>query len=149
MSPIMRVLLFVLTGSLIAACGAASGPTQTPMPSLTPFPTFEFIPPTAPAAFSGAADAEEGEAEIDPVLVERGQGRYEALECAACHEENGEGTDDGSSLLEFDMTETDFIDFMRSGGELGSDHQYSTDRLSRSGGENLYLYLMTLASESE
>ncbi|MBL8117472.1 MAG: cytochrome c, partial [Anaerolineae bacterium] len=81
---------------------------------------------------------------LDPQAVERGKGRYEALECATCHGAAGEGTDDGASLITSTLNETDFISFMRSGGSIGPDHQYSTNRLSETGGKNLYQYLLSL-----
>ena len=56
---------------------------------------------------------------LDPKLVDRGRGRYEALDCATCHGENAEGVDGNKSLLDFALSEDDFITFMRSGGELG------------------------------
>ena len=81
---------------------------------------------------------------MDPKLVDRGRGRYEALDCASCHGESGEGVDGDKSLLDFALSEDDFITFMRSGGALGTDHQFSTDRLSNSGSRNLYQYLVSL-----
>ncbi len=58
----------------------------------------------------------------------------------------GEGTDAGPSLLTFDASEDDFITFVRSGGEMGPRHQFSTDRLSNSGSRNLYQYLLSIAA---
>ncbi|MCK6581217.1 MAG: hypothetical protein L6Q98_24260 [Anaerolineae bacterium] len=152
----------------LAACGGA--PAETPgagaatrppaggAPATIGIPTYVFVEPTvtlpvtaapettAEAALSEAT-TEAVVAALDPQAVERGRGRYEAeaLECGECHGVNGEGTEEGSSLLEFTMSEDDFISFMRSGGELGADHQYSTNRLSASGGANLYQYLLSLA----
>lgn len=142
----IRLLLFLVLVSLIsAACAANSQPTVTPRPTVTPFPTFAAQQPTLPPVFSGSATEDvAADTDPDPQLVERGRGRYEALECGSCHGENGEGTDDGSSLINLAYSQGEFIDFMRSGGELGAEHQYSTDRLSANGGTNLYLYLTTL-----
>jgi hypothetical protein len=39
----------------------------------------------------------------------------------------------------------DFINSMRSGGDVGTSHQYNTKKLSASGGQNLYQYLLSLA----
>lgn len=55
---------------------------------------------------------------------------------------------EGKSLLQFSLSEEDFITFVRSGGELGPSHQFSTDRLSSSGSRNLYQYLVSLAQSS-
>ena len=57
------------------------------------------------------------------------RGRYETLDCGSCH---------GESRLDFSLAEEDFVTFVRSGGELGTAHQYATDRLSKSGSRNLY-----------
>ena len=42
---------------------------------------------------SSEEDSEGAGIILDPKLVERGLGRYEALECGNCHGANGEGTD--------------------------------------------------------
>ena len=154
-------LTFVLI--LSAACGGGgSQPTRQPTdppPTHTPFPTFAFVEPTKAPVFeqagdgSGPTDAavEDAAAEaitLDPRKVERGLGRYEALACGSCHGAAGEGTDKASSLQGFALSEDDFITFVRSGGELGTEHQFSTDRLSNSGSRNLYQYLLSLAQAS-
>lgn len=149
---------------LSSACGGAGAqptakPTDAP-PTHTPFPTFAFVEHTKAPVFeqtgdeSGASDEASDEvlAEdaiiLDPKKVERGLGRYEALACGSCHGAAGEGTDKAGSIQDFAMSEDDFITFVRSGGELGTDHQYSTDRLSNSGSRNLYQYLVSLAQTS-
>lgn len=153
---------------LLAACGGDSGgasdgdvSSADAEPTNTPFPTFAFVAPTNPPVFNqnaestDEADAEstdEGDAveavELDPKMVERGLGRYEALECGECHGDAGEGTDDGGSLIDMQLTEDEFTTFMRSGGDIGSSHQYSTDRLSKNGSSNLYQYLLSLSQDS-
>ena len=144
----------LLTAFILAACGAADSSTATPRPTSTPFPTFAFVEPTKPPVFDQddeAADdapADEAAIQLDPKKVERGLGRYEALACADCHGEGGVGGEDGKSLLDFALSEEDFITFMRSGGSLGPAHQYSTNRLSNSGSRNLYQYLVSLAQGS-
>lgn len=170
MSRTFRFLVLVVLA--LAACSpAAPAVTNTPAPTNTLFPTRIPQEMTAPPLFATLAAATQtaaaggGEAtaeateeatvaavavDLDPVMVERGRGRYEALECASCHGDNGEGTEDGSVLIGLALTEAEFIDFMRSGGEMGVDHQYSTDRLSPNGGRNLYQYLLSLGqNESE
>ncbi|MBL8131891.1 MAG: hypothetical protein JNL42_08540 [Anaerolineae bacterium] len=135
------------------ASGAATRPPAGGAPATIGIPTYVFVEPTvtlpvttAPEATAEATAQEAVIAALDPQAVERGRGRYEALECGECHGANGEGGDEeGTSLLEFAMSDDDFISFMRSGGELGVDHQYSTNRLSASGGANLYQYLVSLA----
>ena len=138
------ILLCLFLILLLAACGDPT-PDITSEPTRTPFPTFEFVAPTNPPVFNTTPSAQNSTSG-DTEQIERGRGRYEALECGTCHGENGEGTAEGSSLLEFAMSETDFISFMRSGGTIGSSHQYSTDRLSERGSQALYQYLVSLGS---
>ncbi|MCY4018730.1 MAG: cytochrome c [Chloroflexi bacterium] len=154
-------LTIVLVAS-VACGGAAPQNTATPTdapPTHTPFPTFAFVEPTKAPVFeqtgaeSGASDASPDDAAedaiaLDPKKVERGLGRYQALDCASCHGAAGQGTDKAGGLQDFAMSEDDFITFVRSGGELGTEHQYSTDRLSNSGSRNLYQYLVSLAQTS-
>ena len=144
---------------LLASCSGAGSqntavPTKVPA-TLTPFPTFAFVEPTKAAVFgpddedddaaTGGEDESTATFLLDPKKVDRGLARYEALECADCHGVGGAGTDKADGLLGFALSEDDFITFMRSGGVLGTDHQYSTDRLSNSGSRNLYQYLVSLA----
>ena len=153
---LLTLLSLICAALLLVACGGDSKTAATATdepPTETPFPTFAYIEPTKLPAFEQSENEtpvaiDEAASEmlvLDPKLVDRGQGRYEALECGGCHGENGEGTDKGESLLEFALSEDDFITFVRSGGELGPSHQYSTDRLSNSGSRNLYQYLVSLA----
>lgn len=150
-------LLIIVLGSgvmlILAACSPASSTSEaTVVPTNTTIPTYSFDEPTAApsvatAAAATATAAAAGSQSLDPDAVERGKGRYEALECASCHGANGEGAGDkGGPLTALTLTEEEFISFMRSGGELSSDHQYSTNRLSESGGRNLYQYLLSLQS---
>ena len=154
--------MLVCVALLLAACGGGSEQNTTEnisapdatVTSVVNVPTFSFTQPTAPPAVATAAatraSASESTAEanaLDPEKVERGRGRYEALECGSCHGANGEGTtDQGGPLLAYTASESDFVTFMRSGGELGVDHQYATNRLSDSGASNLYAYLRSLQS---
>ena len=138
------ILLCLFLILLLVACGSPT-PDASGEPTRTPFPTYEFVSPTNPPAFNTTPTAQET-SDQNAELIERGRGRYEALECATCHGENGEGTAEGSSLLEFTMSQADFISFMRSGGSIGSSHQYSTDRLSQGGSQSLYQYLISLGN---
>lgn len=131
------LLLGFLVLAILAGCGGgAPQSTPTPLPTL---PTYEFVPPTeAPEVVAAATPT------LDAESVERGQGRYEALGCARCHGEQGEGTDDVPPLTTSTISLNDFITLMRSGGEIGTDHQFATNVLSDSGGRNLYQYLLSI-----
>ncbi len=160
---------------VMAACGGG-GPAATAIPTSTQIPTYNYVLPTstvgaATAAPTDTADATSEAAStseatatseavatseataaaitgLDQEVVIRGKGRYDALDCASCHGENGVGTDKGSSLLTSTLNEGDFIAFMRSGGKLGAAHQFATNRLSISGGEALYQYMLSLRTAS-
>lgn len=144
---------------LIAGCSGGTGNTQnTPTTSATSrvnaLPTFSFSQPTEPPQFATVAatlttntNSTAEALTLDSEAVERGKGRYEALDCASCHGQSGEGTDQGASLLEYDVSAADFVTFMRSGGSLGTAHQYASNRLSESGAANLYQYLLSLQGQ--
>lgn len=135
----------------VAACGP--DPNATPIPTRTPLPRFEQVATDTPPPIATSAPTEAaGEAvvELNPTAVARGLGRWEALECASCHGANGEGGADSigdveaASLIDLTMTEAEFIDWLRTGGDFGNDHLFSTDRLSDNGGRNLYQYVLSL-----
>jgi cytochrome c553 len=154
---VMGIVLVVA----VAACGGSEDGDSEPRPTNSPLPQFEeVVPPTEPPELATAAAAtmqtgENGETELNPTAVARGANSWERLECASCHGANGEGGAgeiDGiqaPALTDLAMTENEFIDWMRSGGPLGSKHQFSTDRLSDSGGRNLYQYLLSLGAEQQ
>jgi mono/diheme cytochrome c family protein len=141
--------------AVVAGCGSDDGggakPTSTPLPRFA-----QDASPTVPAVLVTAVATKTPQGEvseaptINPTAVARGQTNWERLECATCHGANGEGGAgqiDGVTappLVDLALTEDAFIDWMRSGGSLGSAHQYSTDRLSDSGGRNLYQYILSL-----
>jgi hypothetical protein len=93
---------------------------------------------------SGLNEAITGEP--DPAKVEQGKVRYIALQCNACHGENGEGTERGSSLTTFAMSQPEFNMFLRSGGTIGASHIFSTNLVSDRGIRNLYKYLQSLST---
>lgn len=142
----------ILAGLLIliaTACGSRSAPTPTTVQATpSPFPTYNFVQPTEPIALTEAATApaDTSAQTLDPDKVAAGKGRYEALNCGSCHGADAKGTDKGKALVPNKLTEDQFIDFLRSGGKLGNDHLYSTNRLSDTGGKNLYLYIMSLSA---
>jgi cytochrome c553 len=148
------IFLAVMASALLvlSACGSSD---KTPRATSTTLPLFqEVMTPTVPSIIATAAATKAVEttttAELNPTAVARGASNWDRLECATCHGaagEGGAGEIDGTpapSLQHLTLSEDQFIDWMRSGGTLGSKHQYSTDRLSNSGGKNLYQYLLSL-----
>ncbi len=140
----------LLLAVVLTACGGGAN-SATAIPTSTIIPTYSFqtrtpvaVIETAVATSVAQAEVTEAPSGLDPQLVERGKGRYDALKCGECHGANGEGTDKGSSLVTYTENEGNFIAFMRSGGKLGPSHQYATNRLSETGGTALYQYLLSL-----
>lgn len=80
---------------------------------------------------------------LDEQKIEQGQARYETLECSLCHGENGRGTNKGPALVGLTLGESDFMNVLRTGGNLGSAHVYPTSRLSDADGSSLYLYILS------
>lgn len=163
------LLLFGTTMLALAACGGggsgdatsnsdnSAGVTAEVRPTI--IPTYNFVLPTAsPGGSTSSASTAEATTEAtaeataaasttgpDPEKIALGQGRYTALECNTCHGEAGEGvTDKGPALTTFAMSEDEFITFMRSGGTMGPAHQFATNRLSITGGANLYQFMLSL-----
>jgi mono/diheme cytochrome c family protein len=144
-------ILFPLLAMTLAACGAGQ-PTPTPLPTPTQIPTFAFEPPTAPpqVATIGAASATAAATVVagaDPAKIEAGKGRYVALECGSCHGDAGQGTDKGPRIAGTKLSEDEFINVLRSGGKLGNAHLFSTNRLSTTGGQNIYAFMLSLGSK--
>ncbi len=140
----------------LAACGGQRA-TPTSRPTVSPIPVYSYPTVTeAPAlatlaAVTATAAAGAATPVLDPTAVARGQSNWERLGCATCHGENGEGGV-GSiggkvapSLAGLTLTQEEFITWMRTGGTLGNAHLFSTDRLSDSGGRNLYQFVLSLS----
>jgi mono/diheme cytochrome c family protein len=131
---------------ILAACGSS---TATPIPTSTPIPTYSYTVPTeapqvaAVGAATQTARVPQSAPALNPTAVARGQERYETLDCGSCHGENAEGGE-AVALAGTTLSESHFIDFLRTGGGLGNAHLFSTDRLSDNGGRNLYAYLVSL-----
>lgn len=140
-----RHLLFALLAFLFAAC-SGSGEQPTPLPTSTMIPTYNYVSPTPVAVVETAIATQAAPQTANDQTIARGRDRYEVLECGSCHGANGEGSDDGSPLVEIELSEDDFITFLRTGGTIGTDHQYATNRLSAGGAHNLYEYLKSLSA---
>ncbi len=139
-----KTLLFSLILMVfIAACG---GPTATPLPTSTTIPIYNYVSPTPNPQIATAVATETPQAAVDAQVIALGRDRYVALNCAECHGDNGQGAEKGSVLVGYSASEADFVTFMRTGGKMGSAHQYAANKLSDQGAENLYAYLKSLTS---
>jgi mono/diheme cytochrome c family protein len=146
----------ILAALALAGCGQGAEPT--PRPTSTPLPRFEQVhTPTEPAVIATAvatatARSSQNTVALDPTAIARGQDNWRRLECASCHGENGEGgagsigDREAPPLTGLTLTEDEFIDWLRTGGTLGNDHLFSTDRLSDRGGRNLYQFVLSLSA---
>lgn len=142
-----NLLISLLVLLLVAACGGGQSTTPPPLP--TQIPTYNYVQPTLAPAIQAidATETPEAVAAIDPDIISQGHDRYVALKCADCHGENGEGNGDkGPTLVGLTLSQDDFVTFLRSGGKLGTAHQFAANRLSLKGAQNLYQYLKSLSS---
>ncbi len=147
----IAILIAMVAFAACTSSGNSANTSPTTFPTLTPIPSYNFVLPTQPPQLATVAAGTEAAVSntsntLDPEKVSKGKDRYTALACNSCHGDNGEGTDKGKALTSFTMSQDDFISFMRSGGSMGSEHQYSTNRLSDGGGKNLYEYLKSLTT---
>ena len=140
----LLISLFALL--LTAACGGGQSATTPPTP--TQIPTYRYVTPTTMLlATEQATEVSVAAVTADTEAITQGEGRYVALKCGDCHGENGEGAGDkGPTLIGLTLSEVDFISFLRSGGKLGTAHQFASNRLSVKGAQNLYQYVMSLSS---
>lgn len=86
------------------------------------------------------ADEEEAAEEPDLAMGEFAYGNR----CAECHGEGATGTDQGSSLVGLTLSEDEFEDLIRTGGELGPDHLFGSTKISPDGLKAVYAYLTSL-----
>ena len=64
--------------------------------------------------------------------------------CAECHGEGAAGTDQATSLVGLTLSEDEFEDLKRTGGELGPDHLFGSTKISPDGLSAVYAYLTSL-----
>lgn len=111
-------------------------------------------------AVSGAAESAQTEtaaadaatpAPSDAALnarLARGEELYTTRKCGECHGANGEGVPDkGSAVAGTTMTEQEFTDLLRTGGDIGSDHLYGPMTISPSGVTAIHAWLQSLPAE--
>ena len=130
---------------LLAGCGPATAPAElAPTPTM---PVARFTPVAGQMDEEKAREAqsqteERASDEFDSEDIETGSRVY-ANRCAECHGAELEGTDQGGALTGLDMTQDDFLIFLRTGGELGNSHQFGPAKASNAGIEALYAFLVT------
>ena len=145
-STLIIIITLIFIGLLLAACGGSdsSGPTPTSAEAPTPLKA-EFKQPTTIIQEDEEEEVTEEAATSTPgVDLSRGERTYTNRECGACHGAQGEGVaDKGGPLAGTELSETEFTDILRTGGqgELGNDHLYGTQAISPSGMEFLYAYI--------
>lgn len=137
----------LLVTVLVVACAACSNaaPTASPLPTSTTIPTYAYVSPT-PNTQIATAIAQRTQTAPASDTVAIGRDRYVALACGECHGENAEGSDSGPALAGTQLDEGDFVTYLRTGGTIGIDHQYASNRLSDRGARSMYHYLKSLAS---
>lgn len=78
----------------------------------------------------------------------RGQELYTTRKCAECHGANAEGVPDkGSALAGTTLTEQEFTDLLRTGGDIGPDHLFGPMTISPSGVTAIHVWLQALPAE--
>jgi mono/diheme cytochrome c family protein len=146
-------VLIVLLLLALTACGSEDSipqATSTPLPRFEQVATSTEAPVIATLIATQAGSSAEDVPAINPTAAARGQGSWIRLECFTCHGQQGEGNSgpneaqNGPAIAGTQLTEDEFIDWLRTGGSLGNDHLFPTDRLSDSGGRNLYQYVLSL-----
>ena len=148
--PAFAVLLLLL--ALAAGCGpddeltdrGGEAPADSEAVPTMPAARFEQPTPVTDMEEASEADkqADEEEAAEEPDLA-MGEFAY-GNRCAECHGESAEGTDQGSSLVGLTLSEDEFEDLIRTGGELGPDHLFGSTKISPDGLKAVYAYLTSL-----
>jgi mono/diheme cytochrome c family protein len=138
-----RILPISLLILLLAACSGS--PAASPLPTPTLIPTYQYVSPTPLPPRATLVATLTPEVDAAAAAIEAGRGRFEALGCGGCHGANAEGGE-GPALAGLTMSEEDFVTVLRSGGSLGSQHQFASNRLSGRGATNIYVYLQSLSS---
>ncbi len=155
--PVLTVLLLLMI--LAAGCGpgdeeagtggdttgeeASADEESSAVPTM---PAARFDQPTPVTDLEEASEAdrqkdEEEAAEAPDIAT--GEFVY-GNRCAECHGEGAAGTDQASSLVGLTLSEDDFENLIRTGGELGPDHLFGSTKISPDGLTALYAYLTSL-----
>ncbi len=148
--PIFAVLLLLL--ALAAGCGPGDEPTESDggtagdSSAVPTMPAARFDQPTPVTDLEEASEADrqedEEEAAEEPDIA-TGEFVY-GNRCVECHGEGAAGTDEASSLVGLTLSEDEFEDLIRTGGELGPDHLFGSTKISPDGLKAVYAYLISL-----
>ena len=148
--PIFAVLLLLL--ALAAGCGPgdeqteSNGGTADDSSAVPTMPAARFDQPTPVTDLEEASEADrqedEEEAAEEPDIA-TGEFVY-GNRCIECHGEGAAGTDEASSLVGLNLSEDEFEDLIRTGGELGPDHLFGSTKISPDGLKAVYAYLTSL-----
>lgn len=144
--PSLAVALLLLV--LLAGCGRSAEDTSTPMPAandqnrVPTMPAARFNQPTPSTDLKAASEADK-QADTDEPDIATGALIY-SNRCAECHGEEAMGTDQAASLVGLTLSEAEFNDLIRTGGELGTDHLFGSTKISPEGLQSVYVYLTSL-----
>ena len=144
--PILAVLMLLL--ALPAGCGRGdeenvSGEEAASDRNVVPtMPAARFDQPTPVKDLQEASEADKQEDEEEPDIA-AGEFVY-GNRCAECHGEGAAGTDQAASLVGLTLSEDEFEDLIRTGGELGPDHLFGSTKISPDGLSAVYAYLTSL-----
>ena len=148
--PILAVLLLLLV--LPAGCGRGdeedvSGEEAASVRNVVAtMPAARFDQPTPVTDMQEASEADkqedEEEDEEEPDIA-AGEFVY-GNRCVECHGEGAAGTEQATSLVGLTLSEDEFEDLIRTGGELGPDHLFGSTKISPDGLSAVYAYLTSL-----
>lgn len=125
------------TGEEAAADDSSAVPTM---------PAARFDQPTPVTDLEEASEAdrrEDEEAAAEAPDIATGAFVY-GNRCVECHGEGAAGTDQASSLVGLTLSENEFENLIRTGGELGPDHLFGSTKISPDGLRAVYAYLTSL-----
>ena len=144
----MGILLVLQLLALPAGCGrgdeeSASGGEGASDRNVVPtMPAARFDQPTPVTDLKDASEADKQEDEVEPDIAS-GEFVY-GNRCAECHGEGAAGTDEAAALVGLALSEAEFEDLIRTGGELGPDHLFGPTKISPDGLKAVYAYLASL-----
>ena len=105
-------------------------------------PAARFDQPTPVTDLKDASEADKQEDEGEPDLA---SGEFvNGNRCAECHGEGAAGTDQAASLVGLALSEAEFEDLIRTGGEPGPDHLFGPTKISPDGLKAVHAYLTSL-----